>query len=74
VNLSLLRRGLLALAALVMLGGAPFEVLAQEHRVTVRFDGRAVIRAGPAADTDTVGTSGLRSMGPIVVRVVMGIA
>jgi small-conductance mechanosensitive channel len=52
VTLSLLRRGLLALATLVTLGGAPLDALAQEHRVTVRLDGRAVIRVGPAADAD----------------------
>jgi small-conductance mechanosensitive channel len=35
-----------------MLGGAPLEVLAQDHRVTVRLDGRAVIRVGPTDEVD----------------------
>ena len=52
MTFSLLRRCLLALAALVMLGGAPLEALAQDHRVTVRLDGRAVIRVGPADEVD----------------------
>lgn len=52
VTLAITRRGLLALLTLVVIGATPLEALAQEHRVTVRLDGRAVIRVGPSADAD----------------------
>jgi small-conductance mechanosensitive channel len=42
--------GALVLAALVLC--LPFGALAQEERVTVRLDGRAVIRVGPTVDAD----------------------
>jgi small-conductance mechanosensitive channel len=48
-------RLLLSLIVFVAVADAAPDAMAQEHRVTVRLDGRAVIRVGPAAvvDADT---------------------
>lgn len=49
---SALRHLLLGLLAVLLAIGAPVTVRAQDERVTVRLDGRALFRVGSAADTD----------------------
>ena len=49
---SCLRQTLLGLMTLLAIASVPLEAAGQEHRVTVRLDGRAVIRVGPTVDVD----------------------
>lgn len=49
---SVVQRMLLVLAAIVTLVAVPGHAVGEEHRATVRLDGRAVIRVGPTTDVD----------------------